>query len=286
MKKKLSILTVAFVVIAITMAGHRAFGDGYHLLRNDSSLMPDSLSFAVNSLFGTTYENNAALSSLRPANDTGGKLTLDYGSVFLLFTDGIELINVNNVTSGLSQSLSLARSDQSYDLNNLLAKQGRLTGTGGLTGRDLIGTFTFRAKHRFTDLGYTSNDSNGGIPLGPVLGYDPPYSAFPTDHYVYFDVTALLHNYLDALGNYGTEGGFDIYSGNAYLVGFSGMDYGSSQFPYGFNDAMFLVLTAPVIEWRDPGAPEPATVILWTLGGLSLACTSRVRNRRMKKLAL
>ena len=32
--------------------------------------------------------------------------------------------------------------------------------------------------------------------------------------------------------------------------------------------------------------PEPASLLLWTLGGLGLAYTSRARNRRLKKLAL
>jgi hypothetical protein len=36
----------------------------------------------------------------------------------------------------------------------------------------------------------------------------------------------------------------------------------------------------------NSGVPEPATLLLWTLGGLGLTGTSWARNRRMKKLAL
>jgi len=38
--------------------------------------------------------------------------------------------------------------------------------------------------------------------------------------------------------------------------------------------------------WTTSGVPEPATFLFWTLGGLGLVCTSQVRNRRLKRLAL
>jgi hypothetical protein len=42
----------------------------------------------------------------------------------------------------------------------------------------------------------------------------------------------------------------------------------------------------PDIGNGNNDVPEPASILLWALGGLGLACTSRARNRRMKKLAL
>ena len=109
-------------------------------------------------------------------------------------------------------------------------------------------------------------DGNFTLTTTPVWSSPCNTNGIRDDHFIFFDVT----EYLPA-----------SYTG--YTATFIGYD-DVFEFPYrgSYNFGYFLVLT------RDgdapAGVPEPATMFLWTLGGLSLAGASRRRNRNKKKL--
>ena len=136
------------------------------------------------------------------------------------------------------------------------------------------------------DLANPSYFGSGTVPLFldcTSAGISMYNSQLAHDNFIVFNVTDLFTTFLE---NYFSDG--STYDGNAYLVGFDTWNMafaGDNTRPY--DNAVFLVLDSFWKEPpRDPNVPEPASVVLWTLGGLSLACTSRARNRRMKKLAL
>jgi len=250
MKKKLSVLTVALAVLTITTAGQRAFAEGYSLFDYDAKY----LSGSINDLFllsGTTGEFNDNNGLSGREGNLGGQFNLTNGSIFLLFADGITAININNVINSQTVRTLNPRDDQSKVFQNLLSKQQNLSGVYSLT-----------VAHRFI--------------VGEGFASDSEVGA---ERFVSFDVTDLFRDFLTQY--------YEDYTYSedafAYLVGFNGMVYDPELISYGFDDAIFLVLTDRVNLKPGP-VPEPATVILWTLGGLSLAGASWRRNRNKKKL--
>jgi len=75
---------------------------------------------------------------------------------------------------------------------------------------------------------------------------------------------------------YGEIGDYFVYVMNVNVRNANGTTGAAGQ------DFLYLASAT----WTTSGVPEPATLLFWTLGGLGLACTSRTRSRRMKKLAL
>ena len=266
MKKKLCVLTVVFAIVMIVATGQRGFAD-YSKLDQSAN----GLSSIVNTTFGLTgasaLGSNADLVSRYGTTAVNGTFKLNETQVFLLSWNTTASMlgfdgngsNFNSLgtgfhwlSAGYSPTSPMAISNASFGTSRLL-----YTGT-------VDGQFGFSIRS-FDQLHSSLTNFGSGSGSAVVSGNFPS-----ADYYVYFDVTNLVASYYP---------GF-----RAYLVGFQDTQMAASGF-YGFDGATFLVLERWDGGGPGPGGvPEPATLFLWTLGGLSMAGASWRRKRTMKKL--
>ena len=250
---KLCILTVALAIVMIGATGQRGFGD----YTPPSFSSTSNLYNVVNTLFGTALADNAQLSSSYsagvPAATIGTfseetRIYQVYGSASYgaSFNLGNSLPYAN-LNTALTQSLSAS------PISAVLAGSPlyqRLSGTGA---------FSFNVRNNGAGRHYFSV---GGASTGGSEW-----------NFIYFNVTSLVGSLMPS--GYNT----------AYLVGYEEILNGDTS----FDDAVFLILTN-VQGGGGPGpnpsgVPEPATMLLWTLGGLGMAGASWRRNRMKNHLA-
>ena len=98
------------------------------------------------------------------------------------------------------------------------------------------------------------------------------------NHFVYFDVTDLMQQRYSNLG-------FDYTS--AYLVGYEDRTYNwfydqNNVWDGDYNDFVFLIFKN---DGTTSNVPEPATILLWTLGTFGVAGYSRRRSKKLRKYA-
>ena len=98
------------------------------------------------------------------------------------------------------------------------------------------------------------------------------------NYFLYWDVTNLMKLAYPDL---------DFDYTNAYLIAYEDRAMsGPKQTDYDYNDGVFLVFSNDGSgPGPQPGVPEPATLLLWTLGSMGFAGSSWTRKRRMMKLA-
>jgi len=125
------------------------------------------------------------------------------------------------------------------------------------------------------------------------------------NHFIYFDVTQLMRQTYGDLGFAYTHAYLVAYEDQAYYAANGSIRTGVSgdgmYFDGDYNDGLFLVFSNgfgpnggfnpddpgdPGDPGNPGGVPEPATLLLWTLGSLGVAGSSWARKRRMNKLAM
>ena len=258
-------LTAVLVVTALTMAGQ------WSIAEITTPYNGTGLTDTFNSLFGSSADQ-----ALRVEHS---------GS----FNTGTRFFEISASTINLTSDLSIFGSSPSSPFGNLSNYSPSLSLSNNLTGREI--TFD-RPGSGLLNLGmsndrgqyYSNLSTNPNVLLG-WWGEEFLGTGFNAEinHFVYFDVTSLLSTF---------NLGINTAGATAYLVGFDSMIYypayqGGNYSNGDYNDAVFLVVTWTGGGNPDPdpsGVPEPATMFLWTLGGLSMAGASWRRNRNKKKL--
>jgi len=280
-------LTVVFAVTALLVSGSRAFAEYIPLIDYDAyygGYVSDHSNVALyrtfNSMFGTNYGSNTdlAVDRLTSAQFSGtfeayeirvfllsavpGRLwppvSYDFPSRLTIFGDS------PSVNYGVSNYI-IDRVDPPTQTSRDFLNREIFAYTSP-TPDDLPFNFMIQNDDAYLGATYFSNPDR----FENVVPFDPRYP----HNYIYFDVTALMQ------ANYGYLG-FEF--GAAYLVAYE--DFHASNWAYDgdFNDAVFLVFTS---EYVPPPAPEPATLILWSIGGVGLIGTTWLRKRNMKRSQL
>ena len=243
----------------------------------------------VNSLFGLTGSNTLTSNQQlvnRYGMDNPGTLQANEMHVYTvssIFSDMSFFTMFGNTTNNI---LAGPRNIPLYDplATNLQAFMNRplfenITYTGAVN---------FRMEN--------NNGNNGGIFYSNFIDFTnlnkvgSGYTTFDRNinHFAYFDVTALVRQYFPNLG-------FDYTS--AYLVGYEDRAYYDAQgglhvdWDGDYNDGVFLIfnnlpVTPPPVDppgGEEPpgsgGVPEPATLLLWTLGTLGALGYGHRRSR-------
>lgn len=242
-------LTAVLIVTALLAANQRSFADWFPDMYNGTGL-----NGAFSSLGGTPTKIN---------NPTG---------TFDATDTRVYLLSADPTLSGGLLSLSINGSTASPftipTYNN----------TSGFSGAQLIASvqspggvisFTMTASGvNWSGVHYSDLENNSNSYTGNMYNTNQPVSM---NHFAYFDVTSLL-------GNVGTP-----YTA-AYLVGYE--DIANGVTPFDYNDAVFLVLENRTTSGGGGGVPEPATLLLWSLGSLGLAGKSWYRKRAKKNLLM
>ena len=264
MRKKVCIFTVAFAVVMVVATGQRGFAD-YSKLDQSAT----GLSSIVNSTFGLTGANalgsNADLVDRFSTSTVNGTFNLNGTQVYqLTWNTTSSMLGFDGNSSSFNSAIS---GFHWISGSRPLATTPPLISALGSSVNPIVAPFTVDGQFGFSIRTFDQMHSSL-IDFGSGSGSTVVSGNYPgADYYTYFDVTSLLGSY------------FPGY--NAYLVGFQDSQMSMSGV-YGFNSATFLVL-----EQRGGGGgpdpsdtPEPATMLLWTLGSLSLAGASWRRNKK------
>jgi len=252
-------LTAVFVVTALMVVGQQLSAD--QSVPNLAGFNADTSGTAVfrtfNDLFSTSYTSNAQLSPYAHSGVFTGTTSIYYISGN---PDGVSstltLFNSGSVVSSVSNFNFAGASYSSTVLGDYMQRQ-IYSGSGLLTL-----SMSVSSDWGFSGLYYSNNDlDNGGIANTVTDGYN---------HFIYFNVTSLLSGTLSP-------------GQQAFLVGYEGLY--DSWMGMDYADGLFLVVNnAGGDEPTPTGVPEPATMLLWSLGGLGLAGTSWYRKRTKKNL--
>jgi len=257
------LLAAVLIVTALVVAGQRSFADSMATLYNPAGMNQVFAGLSGGSFSGDIADYQRELPGTFSANGTQiyylsanpGSVTQPYpynSFLSILVNDGPTIVN-------------------GFDYGNYNWETSSY-GTWALreinfgTGANGMLSFKMSITDRFFEADYFSSN--------PALNSLDP----GINHFIYYDVTSLLSGL--ATGSF------------AYLVGYEDMSLsnGRNHGMYGYpdfyeadyTDALFLVITSSA--GQDTSTPEPATMFLWTLGGLSMAGASWRRNRNKKKL--
>ena len=243
-------LTAVLIVTALTMAVQRSSAE---VLSNYNGF---GLNTTINALFGNGASTGLSETNLSGTFDASGT------SVFLLSTSPVHYFTTFTLF-GNSETADIYYSGITVPIPPTGLTAGRIDftpGTGGLNFK------------------LNTNQSQGPYYSNPEIFGNPWESQGGTaalNHFAYINVTDLMWaNYASLMYNGAT----------AYIVGFEGTWNNGGDAGGNYNDTVFLVITGAAEGGEPGGVPEPATMFLWTLGGLSLAGASWRRKRNMKKL--
>jgi len=253
------LLIAVLAVAAITMAGQRSFAE---VLYNGTGLT---------NLFGSLGFNSLGMADQ----------IVDHSGVFDAKTRIFQISGDPAWFLG-SNRLTIFGNDSNSPLYGP-SLTGNPSASNDLTGREIL----------FENPGLESLYLSMSNALGTFNPKDPSQNSSTAgatriidyyNHFILFELTAAQ------LASFSFDSNVITTNATAYLVGFEEDYLGTNQYPPGefrygdYNSGVFLVIT----RWDDPttasDVPEPATMILWTLGGLSLAGASWRRNRNKKKL--
>jgi hypothetical protein len=277
---KLWFLVVAFAVTVTLGTGRSAFADLVTPISNWSLDGSNYLLYkTANSLFGLSLTSNAQLSSAYGMNNPGTIQATNGVQVFAVsgtYRDN-SIFTFTNATTGSTlannNTLSYIAGSNVGNLSTSFVQN--FLNRRMWNGSSFVGGFNYS----FTN----GNPDNGGTWYSNV--YE---GSQQVNHFAYFDVTALAQQYYSNLG-------FDYTT--AYLVGYEDRGYyNQTDWDGDYQDLVFLIfmnnpadpppIDPPPVDPPPGGGgdvPEPATMLLWTLGGFGMAGTSWIRKRRMMK---
>ena len=125
-----------------------------------------------------------------------------------------------------------------------------------------------------------------------INGIQMNVPGFPQEHDHFGWVTEYTNIMLTDIANWNVNGlnmiEFIVHNNNSNNYGDGTSDWANVPNATGFSakiQAAYLSETDPGIGGGGGGVPEPATLLLWTLGGIGFASSSFARKRRLKKLA-
>ena len=273
---RLCFLTAVLVITAFVATGARAFADLPQLSNTSNEGSSAMLYSTFNSMFGLGYTSNTdLLASSYYIPDFSGTFNATGTQIYLLsassgVNNGYGIVNSSLTVFGSSLANDYGSTSIVYTgytalpaLNDFLSRQIMFNNPTNSGVLNLLMTNSGGTYGNFADAQYYSNPSD--FTNSRDLG---------VNHFIYFDVTQLM------LANFNL--GF-TYSA-AYLVGYEEaymQGAAARDFDGDYNDAVFLVFVGTGAPGPN-GVPEPATLLLWTLGGLGMAGASWRRNRNRK----
>ena len=143
-------------------------------------------------------------------------------------------------------------------------------------------TFSSNAMFNALKLAYTSDDHIHAI---FVNGVQLVIQGLPQSMSHFGWLTGYTNVMLSDITNWNVNGNntveFIVHNNNSNNLVGGGSNWANDPNATGFSGS----IQAIYLSDNPGGVPEPATLLLWTLGGMGLAGTSWVRKRRMKKLA-
>ena len=279
----------AMLAVTVFMAtSTKSHADFLPDLYGDNS--PSALYKTYNNLFGTDYySSNAALALTRlTASQFSGTFEASEINIYLLAaTPGLQLgppyyqtyYNINSYLTIFGETPSTVHlnnlpilsktPDQPFGEKIFYYNNGNMPNESF----NLLMAVTDDPEH-YNALYFSNPDpDNGGFQnIASSLGEN-----YTGHNFIYFDVTALMQANFSHLG---------FAYNHAYLVGYEAIYQYQIYYDGDYNDAVFLVFTNDYVRPEPPPSPEPATLLLWLLGGTGLAGTTWLRKRNKKKLAL
>ena len=150
---------------------------------------------------------------------------------------------------------------------------------------EVLDTFSGNTSFNALKLAYTADDHIHAI---LVNGVQLAIQGLPQSMSHFGWLTGYTNVMLGDITNWNVNGintiEFIIHNNNSNNLGNGSSTWENVPNATGFSgtiQAIYLSETDP----GPSGVPEPATLLLWTLGGMGLAGSSWVRKRQMKKLA-